>query len=79
MICVGVNPQQYLQVLNQTADQCQGYILVSKAEYDFWFDYVSVSPADVTTAITFGLGVVLGLGFLSTYPLKVVLDLIRKL
>lgn len=79
MICVGVNAQQVLQVLNQTADECQGYILVSKAEYDFWFDYVSVSPADAATSITFGLGVVLGLGYLSTYPLKVALDVIRKI
>lgn len=79
MVCVGINSQGFLQSTGQPIDTCEAYVLVSKSDYDFWFDYVSVSPADAGSAISFGIGIVFVIGFLSTYPLKVALNVVRKL
>jgi len=79
MICVSANQQGFLKVTGQDLESCSSYVLVSKSDYDYWFEYISVSPADVSLSIGFGVSVVLVLGFLSTYPIKVALNLIRKL
>lgn len=79
MLCVSVNSQGFLQKSNQDIELCNSYILVSKSDYDYWFDFVSVSPADVTTAFSFGFAAVLGIGFLASYPIKIALNLIRKI
>lgn len=79
MICVSVNPQGFLKTTGQDLESCTSYVLVSKSDYDYWFDFVSVSPADVTTAFSFGFAAVLGIGFLASYPIKIALNLIRKI
>jgi len=79
MLCVAVNSQGFLQKTNQDIEDCNGYILVSKSEYDFWFDYVSVSPSDISAAFSFGFVAILGVGFLASYPIKIAQNLIRKI
>jgi len=79
MICVSVNQQGFLKVTGQDLEACNSYVLVSKSDYDYWFEYISVSPADASLAIGFGVSVILVLGFLSSYPIKLALNVIRKL
>ncbi len=79
MLCVSINSQGFLQKTNTEIDLCNSYILVSKSDYDYWFDYLSVTPSDVGSSIGFGFAVIFVLGFMTSYPIKLALNLIRKI
>ncbi|PQJ84615.1 hypothetical protein [Aliivibrio sifiae] len=78
-LCLKLNPDNTLSVTADSIETCTDYLLISKVDYSFWFDAISVSPASITAAITFGIFVVVGMGFLMTYPIGIAKKLIRKI
>ncbi|WP_157372617.1 single-stranded DNA-binding protein [Photobacterium marinum] len=77
--CVNTNAQGYLRIENIPVAQCDGYVMVTKAEYDTWLSTWELSPAEISSAFTFGLGAILVTGYLSSYGVGLAKKLIRQL
>ena len=77
--CVIINSQKLLQVTSDSLDACSDYILLSKQDYLFWFDALNVTLTDIGSAISFGIFIVFGMGYLKTYVVSVALKLIRMI
>lgn len=77
--CVIINSQKLLQVTSDSLDDCSDYILLSKQDYLFWFDALNVTLTDIGSAISFGIFIVFGMGYLKTYVVSVALKLIRMI
>ncbi len=77
--CVVINSENLLQVTSDTLETCSDYILLSKQDYTFWFDALTITPTDIGSAISFGIFIVFGMGYLQTYAVGIGLKLIRKI
>lgn len=78
-LCLKLNPDNSLSVTADTIETCTEYLLISKSDYSFWFDAINVTPTDIAASITFGVFVIVGMGYLMTYPIGIAQKLIRKI
>lgn len=61
-----------------TAADCTGYWLITAGQYNAYLSAVEISVADVTSAFTWGFGIVVFLSYLA-FKVRLGTTLIRKL
>lgn len=61
-----------------TAADCSGYWLITAGQYNAYLSAVEITVADVTSAFTWGFGVVVVLSFLA-FKVRMGTQLVRKI
>ncbi len=62
----------------ETAADCSGYWLVTAGQYNAYLSAVEISVADVTSAFTWGFGIVVFLSYLA-FKVRIGTQIVRKI
>ena len=63
---------------DDTAADCSGYWLITAGQYNAYLSAVEISVADVTSAFTWGFGIVVFLSYLA-FKVRIGTQIVRKI
>lgn len=70
MQCIYLNADGTLSATSETLEQCSGYVLVPAHDAAAYVNSIQITALDISSAFTWGFGLVVGFGFLS-YKVKI--------